>query len=160
MHLLDQAISHEAILFFLIGSSSKSFANALDSQRSPGFQLSRWIYSYIYCPAETLSYPRTPKNIFPSIFNSEMGRKCLIPSAFIALGIQIPSSSLHSCGTMLCCHTLWRRVISILRIHKDFLYSLFGIPFILGALSAHALWTDSCTTLSLMLLLLNATFRC
>ena len=70
--------------------------------RDPSF-LDR--YSHINIARQNVHHTvgKNPKEYSPSTFNNEMGWIFLIPSAFIALGLKIPSARHNSGVTMLCC---------------------------------------------------------
>ena len=91
---------------------------------------------------------RTPKNIFPSTFRRDIGRKFVIPFDYISFGIQIPLARHHSCGTIAFFQACWRRTVSFLRTRGQFLYNLYDIPFKPRALPARTLWTKSQTSFS------------
>ena len=97
------------------------------------------------------------KIIFASRFRTDIGRKFVIPFDCISFGIQIPLARHHSCGITLFFQTCWRRTVSFLRTHGQFLYNLYDIPFMPGAQPARALWTKSWTSFSYMPLSSNIT---
>ena len=100
---------------------------------------------------------RSPKNIFPSTFRRDIGRKFVIPFDCISFGIQILLTRHHFCGTISFFESCWKRTVSFLRIHGQFLYDLYDIPFMPGALPARALWTKFRTSLTFISLSLNIT---
>ena len=114
----------------------------------------RCIYIMI---AHQKGWARTPRNIFPSTFRRDIGRKFVIPLDCISFGIKIPSARHHPCGTIPFFQTSWRRTVSFLRTRGQCLYNLYDIPFMPGALSAWALWTKSRTSFSFISLSLDIT---
>ena len=100
---------------------------------------------------------KNSKNIFPSTFRRDIGPKFMIPLGCISFGIQIPSVRYHSCGTIPYFQACWRRTVSFLRIRGQFLYNLYDISFMSGALPARVLWTKSRTSFSFIPLSSNTT---
>ena len=119
--------------------------------------LDRCIYIMIAHQKVCHMASRNSKNIFPSTFRRDIGWKFVIPFDCISFGIQIPSARNHYCSTILFFQICWRRTVSFLRTYGQFLYNLYYISFMPGALPAWALWTKSLIYLSFIPLSLNIT---
>ena len=119
--------------------------------------LDRCIYIMIAHQKGCHTTSKNSKNIFPSTFRRDIGRKVVIPLVCISFGIQIPSARHYSCGTIPFFQACWRSAVRFLRTRGQFLYNLYDIPFKPGALPARALWTKSRTSFSFILLSSNIT---
>ena len=124
--------------------------------RYPSF-LERCIYIMIAHQKGCHMTSKNSKNIFPSTFWRDIGRKCVIHLDCIYFGIQIPSARHHSCGTIPFFQAFWRRTVSFLMTRGQFLYYLYDIPFKPGTLPARALRTKSRTSFSFIPLSSNIT---
>ena len=113
----------------------------------PAFWIDVFIW-WLLIRKVVIRWARTPKNIFPSMFRKDIGQKFVIPFDCISFDIQIPSTRHHSCGAIPFFQACWRRTVSFLRTHGQFLYNLYDIPFMPRALPAWALWMKSRTSFS------------